>query len=106
MRYGEVVSKVLWVQGEKEKIGNALLGLGGEVGEVLDHFKKEWFHPDTARKPQDLRLELGDILFYLALLNQELFGDSLLDLAKDNIRKLVKRWPERYQHVDLEIMTL
>lgn len=106
MRYGQLVAKALWVQGHDQQIDNALLGLGGEVGEILDYFKKLRHHPLQAQKPVDLRGEIGDALFYLALLNEKCFGDSLLEVARDNIRKLQARWPDRYDSIDLQELTL
>jgi len=106
MRYGQIVSKALWVQDHELQVDNALLGLAGEVGEILDYYKKERHHPEFARKPVDLRQEIGDVLFYLALLNEKCFGDSLLEVARDNINKLRKRHADRYVDVDLAQLTL
>lgn len=109
MRYGAVVSKALFVQEHEKKLNNAILGIAGEAGEILDHFKKLWYHPpkdDSGDGLAALRYEIGDLLFYLALLNELVYGDSLLEVAKDNIEKLKRRWPERYKDVDLNELTL
>lgn len=113
MQYGSVVAEALWVRHREDQLNNALLGLAGEVGEILDLHKKQRYHPrkfppaeDKAKFERELRLEIGDVLFYLALLNQLYFGDSLVDVARDNISKLVTRWPERYAHVKLEELSL
>jgi len=107
MRYGQIVSRELFVQHPPNKLTNAILGVVGEAGEIADLFKKRWFHPGGVDKQtnEKLRLEIGDLLFYLALLNEEVFGDSLVDVARDNLRKLKGRWPERYD-VDLDELTL
>jgi NTP pyrophosphatase (non-canonical NTP hydrolase) len=69
------------------------LGLTGEAGEVSDKVKKlirdrggvvdEQFTDDVA-------LELGDVLWYVAQLATEL-GLSLEDVAEANLRKLKSR---------------
>jgi NTP pyrophosphatase (non-canonical NTP hydrolase) len=102
--YGEIVSRNLFVQTPVDQIDNAVLGIVGEAGEIADLFKKRRFHPAKGDPVEsynefmrEIRLELGDVLFYLALLNHNLFGDSLLEVAKDNIFKLQKRWTDRYK---------
>lgn len=106
MKYGQVVKTALWVQDPKDQLDNAVLGIAGEAGEIADHFKKIKFHPHSKRTNAELRQEIGDVLFYVALLNEVTFGDSLLDVAKDNIKKLRGRWPERYNHINLDELSL
>ncbi len=106
MRYGAVTRAALWVQETAQQEDNAVLGLVGEAGEIADYFKKLKYHPFPNLTIQDLRAEIGDTLFYLALLNECIFGDSLLNVAKDNIEKLKKRWPDRYADVVTEDLTL
>lgn len=43
---------------------NFLLGLYGETGELVDLYKKHLYHGD-ALDPNKVRLEVGDILWYL-----------------------------------------
>lgn len=108
MRYGTEVRARMFVQDVKEQLANAYTGLCAESGEIADYYKKNWFHPPHPRNPDkaDLRKEIGDVLWYLAALNEIEFGDSLLDVAKENIQKLQGRWPERYNNVDIEALTL
>ena len=108
MRYGTEVLARMFVRERAEQIANAYTGLGGETGEVLDYYKKAWFHPPHPKNPtkEDLRAELGDVLWYLAALAELEFGVSLKQLAIENIQKLKLRYPERYGDVDLETMTL
>ena len=79
MRYGEVVSKALFVSDPLDQELNAVFGIGGEAGEIVDEYKKILYHPGKVEDKAGLRKELGDLLFYLALLNHVKFGDSLLD---------------------------
>lgn len=67
------------------------LGMVGETGEVAEHIKKHLRHG----KPLDyaeLKKELGDALWYLAVMAYEL-GFRLEDIAADNIVKLKNRYP-------------
>lgn len=68
------------------------LGLPGEVGELLEHIKKDR-RPEINRKPLDGEAfvkEAGDVLWYLTRLVGE-NGYSMEDVAKRNIEKLNKR---------------
>jgi NTP pyrophosphatase (non-canonical NTP hydrolase) len=69
------------------------LGLCGEAGEVADKIKKVMRDcggvlDDQVR--EDLRLELGDVLWYLAQLATELDLD-LAEIAEANLAKLASR---------------
>ena len=111
MKYGEVVAARYFSKGREAQVVNAVLGLSGETGEVADLFKKYMFHPKSKFKDEqvmktELRKELGDILWYLSALNELMFGDSVLDLAKDNIKKLTDRYPELYGDVKVSDLSL
>ena len=69
------------------------LGLAGEAGEVADKVKKLIRDRDglvDQNFKQDLALELGDVLWYIAQLCTEL-GMTLEDVAEKNIEKLNSR---------------
>ncbi len=69
------------------------LGLGGEVGEVLNKVKKIMRDHDgklTDEYREILRKELGDVLWYVAALASELDLD-LDEVAQLNIEKLASR---------------
>lgn len=71
---------------------DTLLGLVGELGEVVELVKKDR-RKGTYRKimnKEDLTKELGDILWYLARFASENFI-NLDDIATVNIRKLNER---------------
>lgn len=70
------------------------MGLAGETGEVVDLLKKHHYHG----KPLDvdeLRKELGDVLWYLTDLCTE-HGLTLADVAAANIAKLQRRYPDGF----------
>lgn len=74
---------------------HALLGLSGEVGELVDPVKKSMFYG----KPLDvenIKEEAGDILWYIAGPLCSALGCTLEDLARANVAKLRKRYPEKY----------
>ncbi len=80
---------------EKYKIIYPALGLGNESGEVMGKIKK-WLRGDDGgeimgdERKEALKGELGDVLWYLAVLAHDL-GLSLEDIAKANLDKLQSR---------------
>lgn len=93
----------------KDAVSNAALGLTGEAGEVADLIKKAIYHKrgflevhtllpeeeERALSVQDVKDELSDVLYYVSATAQE-FGFTLEDVAKHNIEKLEKRFPEGF----------
>jgi NTP pyrophosphatase (non-canonical NTP hydrolase) len=74
-------SRDAWVHG--------ILGLVGEAGELAEKYKKQ-VRDGTDVENDDLKKELGDVLWYvsyLALLN----GITLEDVAVSNFKKLESR---------------
>ena len=71
------------------------LGISGEAGEVTDLIKKVEFHGHEMNKIK-LVDELGDVLWYLALL-AETIGVELEEVAKVNIDKLKERYPDGFE---------
>lgn len=69
------------------------LGLAGEGGEVADKIKKiirdKESDPNAIDK-DDIKKELGDVLWYIAVFAEEL-GLSLQDIADTNVEKLKSR---------------
>ncbi len=65
------------------------IGLAGEVGEVLNKIKKV-ARDRTQVNKEDLKAELGDVLWYLSQLAEEL-GISMEDVAAYNLEKLRDR---------------
>lgn len=73
---------------------NLGMGLAGEAGEVCDYLKKVVFHGHKL-DPQKIAEELGDVLWYLANLADQV-GISLGEIAEQNIAKLRKRYPDGF----------
>jgi len=73
---------------------NFSFGLMGELGEVIDLLKKHLFHKHPLDK-EKLKLELGDLLWYMAT-TATTAGIDLDDIAESNIAKLKTRYPEGF----------
>lgn len=78
------------------------LGLAGEVGEVeeiLKKFIRDATSIDTSERLELLKKELGDVLWYLAVLASE-FNFSFQEIAELNIKKLASRKENNKIHGD------
>lgn len=73
---------------------NAVYGLNGESGEVIDLLKKHEFQGHDLDRDK-LIDEAGDVAWYLALLASAL-GVSLEEIMQRNIEKLIERYPEGF----------
>jgi len=71
------------------------LGLGGESGECADLIKKHVGHGHPLDEAKLVK-ELGDVLWYIATLADEL-GVSLSEVAERNVAKLKERYPEGFE---------
>lgn len=71
-----------------------VMGLNGEAGEVVDLLKKFVFHGHKFVK-EDLVKELGDVLWYVALICDSL-GITMEEVMEKNINKLKERYPEGF----------
>jgi NTP pyrophosphatase (non-canonical NTP hydrolase) len=67
------------------------LGVGGEAGEVMEIIKKG-NRPGREIDIPHLKEELGDVLWYLAVL-ADFYDLDIEEIALDNIDKLNKRYP-------------
>lgn len=69
-----------------------ILGLAGEVGELVNEFKKFLRDGQAHTRFSDrVREELGDVLWYVATVATR-FGLDLNDVARANIEKTQARW--------------
>lgn len=78
---------------QKDELLHRVLGLVGESGEVAEKFKKYIRDLDsdiTRLDVDDMAKELGDVLWYIAVLADYL-GLSFDDIAAKNIAKLADR---------------
>lgn len=73
---------------------HALLGLQTELGELVDGFKRHIFY-GTQLDPTNLDEEVGDLLWYLAILLDE-HGISFERCMERNIAKLKARYPQKF----------
>lgn len=74
---------------------HAVFGISSEAGELVDPVKKAMFYG----KPLDvenLKEEAGDLLWYIAGPLCRALDISLEELAIANVKKLLKRYPEKY----------
>ena len=69
-----------------------LLGMAGEVGELLGEHKK-WFRDGESYKlfPERVKEELGDLLWYLSNVATK-HGLTLEEVADFNLKKTGRRW--------------
>lgn len=79
---------------ENAQMGIMALGLAGEVGEVAEHIKKYLGHGKEL-DVLELKEELGDVLWYLAILS-DMFGLNLDTIAQFNVDKLKARYPNGF----------
>jgi NTP pyrophosphatase (non-canonical NTP hydrolase) len=79
---------------QKEKLILGALGLAGESGEVVDLIKK-WSFAGHDLDADDLLNEMGDVLWYIALMCSA-FGWTLEDVIAANVAKLRRRYPDGF----------
>ena len=77
-----------------EQLQEGALGLAGEAGEVADYIKKG-IYQGHLMKTDRLAEELGDVLWYVALI-ADAGGIDLDEVAQANIDKLWQRYPEGF----------
>ncbi len=78
---------------EDKRIIYPALGMCGEAGEVADKVKKvirDNAQDFTAEKKREIAKEIGDVLWYCAVLSHDL-GFTLEEVAQMNIDKLQSR---------------
>ncbi len=73
---------------------NAVMGLNGEAGEVIDHVKKVCFQGHELNRLHLIE-ELGDVAWYLAVCC-EAIDTTLEEVLQNNIDKLRKRYPDGF----------
>jgi NTP pyrophosphatase (non-canonical NTP hydrolase) len=92
-KYQEECGKTAVYPKVGEKFVYPLLGLQGETGEVSEKIKKVFRDEGgkiTPEKREEIKKELGDVLWYLAQLSKEL-GIKFSEVASSNLEKLASR---------------
>lgn len=79
---------------DREILINAVMGLCGESGEVIDIVKKHIYHNHPLDR-EKLAKELGDVAWYLAR-TASVLGYGLDDIFRMNVDKLKARYPEGF----------
>lgn len=83
---------------DNTELGNYTLGLVCEAGEVGDIIKKHIYHHHDLDKEKIIS-ELGDVMWYLNNICNVL-DISIEEVAKSNIEKLMKRYPNGFSKDD------
>jgi NTP pyrophosphatase (non-canonical NTP hydrolase) len=80
--------------GERDRLLVGALGLCGEAGEVAENLKKALYH-DHPMDKLALRNELGDVLWYWAVLCDTL-GFTIDEVIEANVEKRRVRYPNGF----------
>ena len=92
--YQRLAQRTSNTKAESGKLENGILGMCGEAGECADIVKKYFFQMHELDR-EKLAEELGDVLWYVAETAQGL-DMTLEEVARGNLRKLEKRYPEGF----------
>lgn len=82
---------------DEDVLGHMVIGVTTEAAELLDAYKKHRFYGrdlDT----KNIKEEIGDVLWYLVQLCEEI-DYTLEEAMVDNVWKLMKRYPTKFQDV-------
>ena len=93
--YQELAMRTANTDDKEKLIINGALGLCGESGEVADIIKK-WQFQGHKLDLRDIKNELGDILWYVAIMAKGINSD-LESIMKGNISKLKERYPNGFE---------
>ena len=74
---------------EDKAVQYLITGLAGEIGELASLFAKHWRGDGNLKFPH-AAAELGDVLWFVAMLAHEL-GYDLSEVAQNNLNKLADR---------------
>ena len=78
----------------QKELLHAALGIASEAGEIADPIKKHVFYNQDL-DTENIKEELGDILFYIAWL-ADISGIRMSDVLNYNNEKLQKRYPDGF----------
>jgi len=92
--YQKLALRTAITTGKKNELFHLVLGLVGESGEIAEKVKKLIRDHDSNEDMidrDDIAKELGDVLWYIAVLSSHL-GITLEDIADKNVKKLTSRF--------------
>ncbi len=92
--YAALAQRTSNQKSQSGKLENGCLGLAGEAGEVCDVLKKYLYQGHELDRAK-MALELGDVLWYVVETAAGL-DLTLEDIARMNIEKLKRRYPEGF----------
>lgn len=92
--YKAASERTLIDKGHDMNLLHAAMGIGTEAGELLDAFKRKLFYGKEL-DVVNVKEEIGDIMWYVAILLRELDLD-FHELLQLNIDKLRARFPEKF----------
>jgi NTP pyrophosphatase (non-canonical NTP hydrolase) len=79
---------------QNERLMHGICGCVTEAGEMMDNFKRATFYRDGLLDENNLIEEMGDMLWYLAVMCDTL-GCTFEALMELNIQKLRIRYPDK-----------
>jgi NTP pyrophosphatase (non-canonical NTP hydrolase) len=80
------------------RVLHGAIGISGEAGELMDSLKKVLMYGKPLDQ-QHLKEECGDLLWYMAILLNEI-GSDFEEVMQMNIDKLSKRYPQGFTEKD------
>ena len=80
-----------------DNIEHCAYGLVTESAEIMDMLKKHKFYGRDFNMV-NLKEEIGDLLYYIHILCEEV-GYTMEEARADNIKKLAKRYPDKFKDV-------
>lgn len=83
------------LDGNEQVLTNCALGLSAESGQVITLVKNYTFRGQKL-DPEQLKHEMGDVLWYLSQIAQWA-GIDFDDVAQNNIETLNQRYPNGYE---------
>lgn len=92
--YIEQSERTLIDKGHDQNLLHAAMGIGTEAGEMLDQFKRVIFYGKDL-DVVNVKEEIGDLMWYIAILVRELDLD-FNEILQLNIDKLKARFPEKF----------
>lgn len=96
--YLDASERTLINKGKDMNLLHAAMGISTEAGELMDAFKRKMFYGKEL-DVVNLKEEMGDIMWYMAILMRELDLD-FHEILQLNIDKLCARFPDKFTEFD------